>query len=43
MPEGGGHMLVAKYASDGERVDGIELVRAHSSPRLDIRLELRIR
>lgn len=30
MPEGGGVMTVTKYASDGDKADGIELVRKHS-------------
>ena len=34
MPEEGGHMVVTKYASDGDKADGIELVRAHSSASL---------
>lgn len=31
MPEEGGHMVLTKYASDGDKADSIELVRAHSS------------
>lgn len=30
MPEGGGMMTITKYASDGDKADGIELVRKHS-------------
>jgi glucosamine--fructose-6-phosphate aminotransferase (isomerizing) len=31
MPEDGGHMVVTKYASDGDKADGIELVAKHSA------------
>eukprot|EP00546_Thalassionema_frauenfeldii_P012431 CAMPEP_0178927920 /NCGR_PEP_ID=MMETSP0786-20121207/19527_1 /TAXON_ID=186022 /ORGANISM="Thalassionema frauenfeldii, Strain CCMP 1798" /LENGTH=644 /DNA_ID=CAMNT_0020603549 /DNA_START=189 /DNA_END=2123 /DNA_ORIENTATION=- len=31
MPEEGDHMVLTKYASDGDKADSIELVRAHSS------------
>lgn len=30
MPQDGGHMTVTKFASDGDKADGIELVRDHS-------------